>query len=85
MNRINCGEKPSSEIYFGGPDQPSGYLRDIFAKHIEAVPPGGSIDWVTYYFRDLRLAEALIQAYKRGVKVNLTLAGKPRVPMPTMP
>ena len=74
-------EKRSSiEIYFGGPDQPPGYLRDILAEHIAAVPSGGSIDWVTYYFRDLRLAEAIIQAHKRGVKITMTLAGKPRIP-----
>ena len=74
-------ETPSSpEIYFGGPDRPPGYLRDILAAHVAAVPPGGSIDWVTYYFRDLRLAEALIDAHRRGVKVTVTLEGKPRVP-----
>ncbi len=73
-------KRPSFEIYFGGPDQPPGYLRDILEEHIAAVPSGGSIDWVTYYFRDLRLAEAIIHAYKRGVKVTVTLAGKPRVP-----
>jgi hypothetical protein len=70
----------SFEVYFGGPDQPGGYLRDILAQHIAAVPPGGSIDWVTYYFRDIRLARAIVQAHKRGVKVTVTLAGKPRVP-----
>lgn len=73
-------KRPSFEIYFGGPDQPPGHLRDILAEHIAAVPSGGSIDWVTYYFRDLGLAEAIIQAHKRGVKVTVTLAGKPRVP-----
>lgn len=73
-------KRPSFEIYFGGPDKPAGYLRDILAEHIAAVPCGGSIDWVTYYFRDLRLADALVQAHKRGVRVGLSLAGKPRVP-----
>lgn len=68
------------ETYFGGPDQPPGYLRNILAERIAAVPCGGSIDWVTYYFRDLRLAEALVQAHRRGVKVGLTLAGRPRIP-----
>ena len=72
--------KSFSEIYFGGPDQPPGYLRDVLAAHIAAVPTGGSIDWVTYYFRDLRLAEALIQAKNRGVRVTLSLEGKPRIP-----
>jgi len=66
------------KIYFGGPDRPSGYLRDMLEEHIAAVPTDGSIDWVTYYFRDLRLAKALIQAHKRGVKITITLAGKPR-------
>lgn len=72
------GMKSSSEVYFGGPDQPAGYLRDVLEAHIAAVPASGSIDWVTYYFRDLKLAEALIQARKRGVTVTVTLAGKPR-------
>lgn len=70
--------KSSAEVYFGGPDQSAGYLRNVLEEHIAAVPSGGSIDWVTYYFRDLKLAEALIQARKRGVKVTLSLAGKPR-------
>lgn len=72
------GMRSSSEVYFGGPGRPSGYLRDVLEEHIAAVPSGGSIDWITYYFRDLRLAKALIQAHKRGVKVTLSLAGKPR-------
>jgi phosphatidylserine/phosphatidylglycerophosphate/cardiolipin synthase-like enzyme len=74
-------EKRSSvEIYFGGPDQPARHLRNILAAHIAAVPAGGSIDWATYYFRDLDLAEALIQAHRRGVKVTVSLEGKPRLP-----
>jgi hypothetical protein len=68
------------EVYFGGPDRPAGYLRDVLAAHIAAVPAGGTIDWVTYYFRDMRLAEALVQAHRRGVKVTVALEGKPRVP-----
>ncbi|MBX3617950.1 phospholipase D-like domain-containing protein [Nitrosomonas sp.] len=67
-----------TEVYFGGPDQPTGYLRNVLEAHIAAVPAGGSIDWATYYFRDLKLAEALIQARKRGVMVTVSLAGKPR-------
>ncbi|SEL35710.1 phospholipase D-like domain-containing protein [Nitrosovibrio tenuis] len=80
MNRSELGDEFSSAIYFGGPDQPPGALRNVLAAHVAAVPPGGSINWVTYYFRDLRLAEALIQAYKRGVNVTLSLEGKPRIP-----
>lgn len=68
------------EIHFGGPDRPAGYLRDVLAAHIAAVPAGGAIDWVTYYFRDMGLGEALVQAHRRGVKVTVTLEGKPRVP-----
>ncbi|SDH71764.1 phosphatidylserine/phosphatidylglycerophosphate/cardiolipin synthase family protein [Nitrosomonas sp. Nm132] len=67
------------EIYFGGPDRSSGYLRNLLTQHIAAVPAGGSIDWVTYYFRDLEVARALIQAHRRGVRVTVCLAGKPRV------
>jgi phosphatidylserine/phosphatidylglycerophosphate/cardiolipin synthase-like enzyme len=71
---------PSPEIHFGGPAQPPGHLRDLLAEHIAAIPAGGSIDWVTYYFRDLRLAQALIQAKNRGVRVTVSLEGRPRIP-----
>ena len=70
----------SPEIHFGSPGQRPGHLRDILAERIAAVPAGGTIDWVTYYFRDLYLAKALIQAHKRGVCVTLTLEGRPRIP-----
>ncbi|MCC6917423.1 phospholipase D-like domain-containing protein [Nitrosomonas sp.] len=70
----------SPEIHFGGPDQMPGHLRNVLEAHIAAVPAGGTIDWVTYYFRDLRLADALIQAKKRGVRVTLCLEGRPRIP-----
>ena len=69
---LGCG------VYFGGPDLPAYRLRDLLAERIAAVPPGGTIDWVTYYFRDRRLAEALLSAHRRGVKVTVTLEGQPR-------
>jgi len=67
----------SPEIHFGGPGQP-GYLRDVLFDYISQVPARGSIHWVTYYFRDRRLARALIQARQRGVRVSLALAATPR-------
>ena len=68
------------DVYFGGPDRPPGSLRDLLAEHIDAVPSGGAIDWVTYYFRDRRLAEGLVRARDRGVRVRVTLDGSPRTP-----
>ena len=70
----------SMDIHFGGPDLPVGRLRDLLAERIGEVPSGGSIDWVTYYFRDRRLAQELIRAQRRGVKVTVTLEGRPRTP-----
>ena len=55
-------------------------MRDLLAEHIDAVPSGGAIDWVTYYFRDRRLAEGLVRARDRGVRVRVTLDGSPRTP-----
>ncbi|WP_240141514.1 phospholipase D-like domain-containing protein [Nitrosomonas sp. HPC101] len=68
------------EIHFGGPDYPRERLRNLLEDRIAAVPAGGSINWVTYYFRDIRLANALIQAHQRGVQVTLSLEGRPRIP-----
>ena len=60
-------------VHFGGPDRPAGALRDVLAERIAAVPAGGAIDWITYYFRDRRLAQDLIAARHRGVDVRVTL------------
>ncbi len=68
----------SATVYFGGGNRKPGILRDLLQDHVEKIPPGGSIDWVTYYFRDRRLAEALVRARERGVKVRVTLDGRPR-------
>jgi len=64
--------------YFGGPDLPAGRLRDVLAQRVAAVPAGGEIDWVTYYFRDRPLAQELINARRRGVRVRVTLDSRPR-------
>ena len=64
--------------HFGGPDRPRAVLRDLLSERITAIPAGGSIDWVTYYFRDRRLAKDLLDAHERGVDVRVTLEGRPR-------
>lgn len=64
--------------FFAGPQAPPGFLRDLLAERIRAVPDGGSIDWVTYYFRDRRLAEDLLTAHRRGVRVTVTIEKNPR-------
>ena len=58
----------------------SGYCANLLAQRVARVPKGGSIDWVTYYFRDRRLAAALVEARQRGVDVRVTLDGHPRTP-----
>lgn len=68
----------SCRVHFGGPGRPNGALRDRLAERIAEVPAGGAIDWVTYYFRDRRLAEQLVAARRRGVTVRVTLDGRPR-------
>jgi phosphatidylserine/phosphatidylglycerophosphate/cardiolipin synthase-like enzyme len=67
-------------VHFGGPDQPVGALRDVLAQRIADVPAGGCIDWVTYYFRDRRLAADLAAARRRGVRVRVALDAHPRAP-----
>ncbi|MGA9575166.1 MAG: phospholipase D-like domain-containing protein [Lysobacterales bacterium] len=67
------------EVHFGGPDKPVGALRNLLSDKIDAVPAGGSIEWITYYFRDRALARKLVEAAARGVKVTLVLEGKPRI------
>lgn len=66
------------QVHWGGPDRQPRFLRDILEAHIHAVPKGGEIFWVTYYFRDESLAQALQQASRRGVKVRVALEKNPR-------
>ena len=68
-----------TRVFFGGPDKPSGFLRDLLFRHVESVPPGGEILWATYYFRDLGLAEALVRARHRGVTVKLCIEASPKL------
>lgn len=70
--------REKSEGYFGGPDLPPRRLRDLLEERIRAVPAGGSIDWVTYYFRDRPLARALLDARGRGVQVRVAIDPCPR-------
>jgi hypothetical protein len=67
------------KVYFGGPDRPPRLLRDLLEQKVDAVPPGGTIHWLTYYFRDLALADALVRAQRRGVTVRLALEGEPHI------
>ena len=64
-------------VHFGGPDRPIGLLRDLLEQRVARVPTGGSIDWATFYFRDRRLAAALVEARERGVDVRVTLDAIP--------
>ena len=68
----------STEIYYGGPDQPAGALRDVLKARVDAAPPGSEITWATYYFRDQALAESLVAAQRRGVRVRVRVEGSPR-------
>jgi len=71
-------ESPCPEVHFGGPDLPPRALRNLLEERVHAVPAGGTVDWVTYYFRDRALASALLEAHRRGVMVRVTLDGCPR-------
>jgi hypothetical protein len=75
---ISGGMSDPPKLHFGGPDRPPRHLRDLLKARIVAVPPGGEISWATYYFRDRDLAEALLAASDRGVRVNLHVEGHPR-------
>lgn len=66
------------KVHFGGPDMPARALRDLLQARAEAVPAGAAIDWMTYYFRDEQLADALVRAHRRGVRVRVCIEGRPR-------
>lgn len=70
--------RPGTEIYYGGPDQPPGALRDLLQARVDAAPPGSEITWATYYFRDQGLADSLVAAQRRGVRVRIRIEGSPR-------
>lgn len=50
----------------------------MLQAQVDAAPPGSRIDWATYYFRDRALAEALMRASDRGVRVTLVIEAQPR-------
>lgn len=75
---VSTAAQSATEIYYGGPDQPPRALRDVLKARIDAAPPGSEITWATYYFRDQDLAESLVAARNRGVKVRVRLEASPR-------
>ena len=77
-NESNSGRANASCVHFGGPGSPDGALRDLLAERVRASGSGDRIDFVTYYFRDRRLARDLVAAAERGADVLVTLEGRPR-------
>lgn len=71
---------PRPKVYFGGPDRPAGSLAGLLRSRIDAVPAGGEIHWIAYYFGNLDLARALLEAKRRGVDVRLDIEARPRRP-----
>lgn len=69
---------PAVEAYYGGAGQPAGALRDLLKAKVDAAAPGSEIIWATYYFRDQELAERLVAAQQRGVRVRVRVEGRPR-------
>ena len=67
-----------TNVYFGGPDRPAGALAGLLRSRIDAVPEGGEIHWITYYFGNVDLARALLEAKRRGVDVRLDIEARPR-------
>jgi hypothetical protein len=67
-----------TNVYFGGPDRPAGALAGLLRSRIDEVPAGGEIHWITYYFGNIDLARALLEAHRRGVRVHLDIEARPR-------
>jgi phosphatidylserine/phosphatidylglycerophosphate/cardiolipin synthase-like enzyme len=69
---------PATTIHFGGLDEPPSVLRDLLLARVQASPPGSEIAWATYYLRDPELADALVAAKRRGVRVRVIVEVSPR-------
>lgn len=67
------------KVFFGGPDRPPGHLRDLLVGRFAAVPAGGEILIATYYFRDTGVADALLRANSRGVRLTVCFDASPRL------
>jgi phosphatidylserine/phosphatidylglycerophosphate/cardiolipin synthase-like enzyme len=67
------------QVFFGGPDKPPYLLRDLLVERVDRAPSGSEILWATYYFRDLALADALVRAHRRGVRVRICIEASPRL------
>lgn len=69
---------PHLRAHFGGPDRQVGALAHLLKLRIDAIPPGGEIHWITYYFGNESLARSLLEASKRGVNVRVAIDARPR-------
>jgi len=71
-------DSPAFRVHFGGPDRAPQALRNLLSERVRGAQGGGSIDWVTYYFRDRGLACDLAEARRRGAQVRVVMEGRPR-------
>ncbi|HEU4428636.1 MAG TPA: phospholipase D-like domain-containing protein [Myxococcota bacterium] len=72
------GSHSKRVLHVGGPGARPGALRDLLAENVRAVPAGGRISFLTYYFRDRALAGELVAAHERGVHVRVLVEGRTR-------
>ena len=70
--------RPLGRLIFGGPDLEPRRLRNLLQEQVDRASAGSRIDWCTYYFRDRELAQALMRASDRGVRVRLAMETEPR-------
>jgi hypothetical protein len=75
---VDIPARSSGQVFWGGPDRSPRALRNLLSERIKAVPSGGEIRWITYYFRDEDLAHELVEARRRGGLVWVALEKKPR-------
>ncbi len=70
-------ESPTTKVYFNNPwssrDQDQYRLQDVEVQAIQDAPRGATIYAATYSIGSRRVGDALVAAYRRGVRVRLNV------------
>lgn len=73
---------PTQRLLWNNPVTKPHAISDALVRDIGGVPAGGSIDVATYWIASARIADALVAAHQRGVRLRILLDSSPRAYTP---
>ncbi len=73
---------PTQRLLWNDPATRPHAISDALVRDLGGVPAGGTVDVATYWIGSARIADALVEAHQRGVRLRILLDSSPRAYTP---